>query len=135
MKRSVFSDEELHTLQRNTFNYFWKETNPRNGLLADNTSGDVPASIAAVGHALAAYAERIDDSHANAKRTWREMGEPEYLSAAEVERLREASRVWKEPLACEYVNDTLHLDITLPPQAVAAVTLEFINEPRGGGEH
>src|SRR5688572_51172 len=45
-----------------------------------------------------AYAERIDDSHANAKRTWREMGEPEYLSASEVEHLQEASRMWKEPL-------------------------------------
>ena len=60
MKRPVFSDEELHTLQRNTFNYFWKETNPRNGLLADNTSGHAPASIAAVGHALAAYAVGVE---------------------------------------------------------------------------
>ena len=47
MKRPTFSDEELHTLQRNTFNYFWQETNPRNGLLADNTSGHAPASIRA----------------------------------------------------------------------------------------
>jgi xylan 1,4-beta-xylosidase len=80
-----------------------------------------------------AYAERIDDSHANAKRAWREMGEPEYLSAAEVEHLREASRVWKEPLACEYVNESLYLDITLPPHAVAAVTVEFAHGQADGG--
>ena len=55
MKRPTFGDEELHTLERNTFNYFWKETNPANGLLADNTSGNAPCSIAAVGHALASY--------------------------------------------------------------------------------
>ena len=52
MKRSAFGDRELHTLQRNTFNYFWKETNPENGLLADNTIGHTPASIAAIGLAL-----------------------------------------------------------------------------------
>jgi xylan 1,4-beta-xylosidase len=79
-----------------------------------------------------AYAERIDDAHANVKRAWSEMGEPEYLSAAEVEHLREASRVWKEPLSCEYVNDSLYLDITLPPHAVAAVTVEFAHGQADG---
>lgn len=60
MKRSTFSDRDLYRLQRNTFDYFWKETNPANGLLADNTSGNAPASIAAVGHALASYAVGVD---------------------------------------------------------------------------
>ena len=60
MKRPTFGDEELHTLERNTFNYFWKETSPVNGLLADNTSGHAPASIAAVGHALAAYTVGVE---------------------------------------------------------------------------
>ena len=61
------------------------------------------------------------------------MGEPEYLSATEVERLQEASRVWKEPHPCERVNDNLYLDIVLPPHAVAAVTLEFAPENTDGG--
>ena len=60
MKRPTFGDEELHTLERNTFNYFWKETSQANGLLADNTSGDAPASIAAVGHALASYTVGVE---------------------------------------------------------------------------
>jgi len=60
MKRPEFGDEDLHTLQRNTFNYFWKETSPANGLLADNTSGHAPVSIAAVGHALASYTVGIE---------------------------------------------------------------------------
>ena len=56
--RAVATDDDarLHTLQRNTFRYFWEETNPANGLIADNTSaGDFPASIAGVGFALASY--------------------------------------------------------------------------------
>ena len=51
-----YSDEQLRRLQRNTFRYFWRETNPANGLIPDNTAGDhVPASIAGVGFALASY--------------------------------------------------------------------------------
>src|ERR1044072_5447073 len=60
MKRPALGDDELSALQRNTFDYFWKETNPENGLLADNTSGNAPASIAAVGHALAAYVVGVE---------------------------------------------------------------------------
>ena len=49
-------NDQLQRLQHNTFTYFWKETNPRNGLIADNTAADdVPASIAGVGFALACY--------------------------------------------------------------------------------
>ena len=51
----TLTDRELHSLQRKTFRYFWAETNPDNGLIPDNTQGDVPASIAGVGMALAAY--------------------------------------------------------------------------------
>jgi len=48
--------KRLHTLQQETFNYFWNEGNPENGLLPDNTltAGD-PASIAGVGLALTTY--------------------------------------------------------------------------------
>ena len=81
-----------------------------------------------------AYVERIDESHANPQRIWREMGEPEYLSAPEVERLQEASLTRKEPHACQRVNDNLYLDIALPPHAGAAITVEFAAEDTDGGE-
>ena len=45
----------LDTLQRNTFEYFLKESNPANGLVPDNTRPGAPSSIAAVGLALACY--------------------------------------------------------------------------------
>lgn len=51
----TLSERELADLQRKTFRYFWRETNPDNGLLADNTLGNPPASIAGVGMALASY--------------------------------------------------------------------------------
>ena len=47
--------EKLDELQRKTFDYFVHEVNPANGLIADRTEEGVPASIAAVGLALAAY--------------------------------------------------------------------------------
>ena len=49
-------EAELETLQRESFSYFLHETNPVNGLVVDKTAPDWPASIAAVGFALAAYA-------------------------------------------------------------------------------
>jgi hypothetical protein len=52
----TYGDDQLQTLQRNTFRYFWEETNPENGLIPDNTAADdIPASIAGVGLALASY--------------------------------------------------------------------------------
>ena len=48
-------DEMLDRLQRAAFDYFLKNTNPRNGLVADTTRDDAPCSIAVVGFALSAY--------------------------------------------------------------------------------
>src|SRR5580765_1642741 len=48
-------DRLLDRLQRQAFDYFLKEVNPANGLIADKTRPGWPASIAATGLALAAY--------------------------------------------------------------------------------
>ena len=63
-RRNVtYGDDQLETLQRNTFRYFWEETNPENGLIPDNTAGDdTPASIAGVGLALASYPVAVERS-------------------------------------------------------------------------
>src|SRR5829696_4651059 len=63
MKRPAFGDDALSALHRNTFDYFWEETNPENGLLADNTAGGAPASIAAVGYALTAYTAGVENAY------------------------------------------------------------------------
>ncbi len=52
----------LQTLQRDTFRYFWRETNSDNGLIPDHTSANVPASIAGVGFALSSYPIAVERS-------------------------------------------------------------------------
>ena len=49
------NDELLSNTQRLSFDYFLKEANPANGLVADRNTQASPASIAAVGLALSAY--------------------------------------------------------------------------------
>jgi len=53
-------EAELEKLQRETFGYFWSETNPANGLVADRNEANWPASIAATGLALAAYPVAVE---------------------------------------------------------------------------
>ncbi len=43
-----------------TFDYFWYEANPANGLIKDRSTPDSPASIAAVGFGLAAIPVAVD---------------------------------------------------------------------------
>jgi len=72
--------------------------------------------------------ERIDEDHANPRRTWLEMGSPEYLSAPDVERLQSSSQVCKEPQSFSWAEGNLRLRFDLPPHSLAAVTLEFEKE-------
>ncbi|HEY5613807.1 MAG TPA: glucoamylase family protein, partial [Lysobacter sp.] len=54
--RSPLSDEALlDQLQRAAFGYFLEAVNPANGLVADNSRANSPASIAVVGFALSSY--------------------------------------------------------------------------------
>lgn len=50
----------MQHLQAKAFAYFLHETNPLNGLVADKTAADWPASIAATGLALACYPVAIE---------------------------------------------------------------------------
>ena len=50
-----FDEARLDALQRHAFTYFQHETNLANGLVADKSQPGAPASIAAVGFALAVY--------------------------------------------------------------------------------
>ena len=55
MKPQPLSSTHLHTLQRDTFNYFIHETNIQNGLVPDSTRKGSHSSIAAIGLGLASY--------------------------------------------------------------------------------
>ena len=54
-KSLTFGEARLDALQRHSFEYFLREANPANGLVADRSQPGSPASIAAAGFALAAY--------------------------------------------------------------------------------
>jgi xylan 1,4-beta-xylosidase len=74
---------------------------------------------------VGAYIVRIDAEHANPKRSWREMGQPEYLSQKEIQRLHDASMLVKEKHLISYKDGSLHIKTDIPPHAVATITIEF----------
>jgi xylan 1,4-beta-xylosidase len=71
------------------------------------------------------YIERIDDNHANAKRLWTEMGQPDLPTERQVEQLHIASQIVREPLRWKFEAGLLNLDVPLPPHAIAAITVEL----------
>jgi xylan 1,4-beta-xylosidase len=79
------------------------------------------------------YIERIDDDHANAKKLWIEMGSPALPTAREVEQMRVASRIVREPLVWKHKDETLHLEVSMPAHSIAAVTFELALR-RGHGD-
>jgi xylan 1,4-beta-xylosidase len=86
--------------------------------------------LSSVPAARTAWIERIDENHANPRRLWQTMGEPEYLSASQVEQLEAASTLrkeaqpWTQALGAQKLGN-MDLAVTLPPQSVAAITIEF----------
>src|SRR5665213_3925269 len=69
--------------------------------------------------------ERIDQQHANAKRRWQELGEPEYPDAKTLAQLHAASELHREVQVLHHSGDVIELDVEMPPLGVAAVTLTF----------
>ena len=69
--------------------------------------------------------QRIDLEHANAKRRWEQLGKPEYLSAAMVAELDALSRLQTEVQPVVREGATFRLEVTMPPQAVAAIQLTY----------
>jgi len=56
----MLDDELLDHLQRGAFDYFADQVNPANGLVADTSRTDSPASIAVVGFALSVYPVAVE---------------------------------------------------------------------------
>jgi len=79
--------------------------------------------------------ERIDEEHANPKSLWREMGRPTYLSSKQVEQLQSDSRLVAERQLWKYEQGAIHLDIDLPPQSAAAITVKLRPRQADAGAH
>ena len=74
---------------------------------------------------IGASIRRIDHEHANAKRVWVEMGQPEYLTPKNVEQLQEASELVSERQAFSFSDGKVELRTNLPAHSVASIKLEF----------
>ncbi len=61
MKNQVLSEAKLEKLQKDTFGYFLKETNPENGLVPDSTREESFCSTTAVGLALSSYTVAVEN--------------------------------------------------------------------------
>lgn len=72
-----------------------------------------------------AWIERIDEDHANPRKEWQAMGEPEYLNARQVEQLQTASLLRAEVQPWKREDGAVHFSAVLPPQSVAAIAFEF----------
>jgi len=72
-----------------------------------------------------AHIERIDDDHSNARRAWLSMGQPGSLLPRQVEALEGASLLVKEPVHLDARESQVTLDVTVPPQGTALLTLEL----------
>jgi len=71
--------------------------------------------------AATASIQRIDLDHANAKRYWEQLGQPEYLSAATVDELKDQSKLQSAPVPVEEKTGLLSIGVAMPPQSVAAI--------------
>ncbi len=72
----------------------------------------------------AVIVRRINADHANAKGRWQALGGPAYPSPAQVADLRDASRLSPAHQPWTYENGSLHIELDVPPHAVAAVTID-----------
>lgn len=75
--------------------------------------------------AMMASVQRIDLEHANPKRHWEQLGKPEYLSTDMVVELKSFSQLQNEYLPIEEKAGTMNIEISMPPQSVAAI--HFVN--------
>jgi hypothetical protein len=62
-KAFATTDDFLEYVQQTSFDYFWYEANPSNGLIKDRSTKDSPASIAAVGFGLTAIGIGVDHGY------------------------------------------------------------------------
>ena len=76
------------------------------------------------GTVLASFVERIDDTHANTRQAWVEMGQPDSLTPVQVNALELVSVLIKEPIQIIQEQGDVFVEISMPPLGTACITLE-----------
>ena len=100
-----------------------------NQAMPRHTINDEPIQVRLSGadgrHPLSVRVSRIDENNCNPARAWKEMGQPEYLSSSAVEKIRNASEPAPTTLSFSEQQDVIVIGITLPPQSLAFVSIEW----------
>lgn len=75
------------------------------------------------GNASGAVICRVDESHANPRKLWDEMGCPEYPDAGQMDRLYRASCLEEEPLAVTRTERGVQVSFALPKDGIALIKM------------
>ena len=73
---------------------------------------------------VSALLSRIDEDHANPRRAWQEMGEPDYPSPRQVKTLHAASALRPQAHPLRVAEGRIEFELVMPPQSVAALKIE-----------
>ena len=84
----------------------------------------VTIELRGIGPIASATVARIDEDHANARRTWVEMGQPERPLPREVAALEVASEVLSRPTGFHVDGDVATFVLSMPAQGTALITIE-----------
>jgi xylan 1,4-beta-xylosidase len=71
------------------------------------------------------FIERIDDTHANTRQAWINMGQPDSLLPEQVATLEAVSTLIKEPVVFTFENNSVIIEVEMLPQATALITIEI----------
>jgi xylan 1,4-beta-xylosidase len=69
--------------------------------------------------------ERVDENNANALKRWQDIGEPGYPTEAQLADIYSHSFIQKENYEAKVVAGSVELEVTMPPMAVALITLYY----------
>lgn len=92
---------------------------PRHSIAAQS----VHLSLESVLRPIRMEVERIDNTHANAKQRWIELGRPSHPQPEQVEELDAASRLVREPLPWTFEMGAIHFQLSIPPHGIAVITV------------
>jgi xylan 1,4-beta-xylosidase len=73
----------------------------------------------------AAYIERIDEEHCNARQEWLKMGSPGSLTPLQVAALEKVSLLVKKPFKLKKEGSAIIAEVIMPPQGVALITIDL----------
>lgn len=92
-------------------------------LLHDIKEEEVSITLKNITQDIKAQIEILDEEHGNALEAWRKMGEPDYITKAQIAVLEAASYTHREELSIDTADGAGTVSFFLPPQGAALVTI------------